>query len=146
MLFYSAKQLLQWHPGVLYLMFHRRSLLSQWVKRYFLTAGHTDQQTVHKQRLALTSIAVSDSVMYYSNSTFLHTFLFFFLSLPPLYFPFCRYIDTNDDSNWSCALLTEHCDKKRKKLPLPIGDENPSSWIALPMFPSQAQQSTGCLG
>lgn len=41
-----------------------------------------------------------------------------FLSLPPL-FPSCRYIDTNDDSIWSCALLTVHCDKKRKKLPLP---------------------------
>lgn len=70
-----------------------------------------------------------------------------FLSLPPL-FPSCRYIDTNDDSIWSCALLTIHCDKKRKKLPCPhthtqkkpfqvflmwfclvccLGDENPSS-------------------
>lgn len=112
LLFYSAKQLLKWHPGVLHLIFHRTSLLSLQVKRYFLTTGHTDQQRVHEQCFSLSPVIVSQQ-HYAARKLCLSAYFSIFLSLSPFYLP-CSCIDTNKDSIWSCTFLAAHCYKNRK--------------------------------
>lgn len=105
-------------------MFYKTSLPSLRVKRYLLTTGHTDQQTLHEQCFARLLSLSASSIMQHRNSTFLCPFPFFcpyHLSTSPH-----RCLDANENSIWSCTFLTEYCYKNRKKLCLP---QNPQTLL-----------------
>lgn len=101
---YSAKQLLKLYPGVLHLMFHRMSLFSLGVKRYFLMISHTSKQYMSSASL-LSPVVVSKQ--HYVVLKLPFCILFYFCPYPLS--PAHRCIDTNEDNIWFCTFLAMYC-------------------------------------